>query len=350
MKDSSISPQKKYGNIIYEFVKLIDREILISFRIYLYMNSISIATLTLNPSIDHIITVGRLHSYSKNIIQETGIYYGGKGINTAYALGKLGANVKAIAFTGADDCEGSNRKLRSIGADFEPVKINKRTRNTYKVIEADSGRDTEFNEQGFDITKNELKDIHKLIANSYASIKWLLLCGSLPPGVPENFYKEIIQESHNHQARVCLDTSGSALQTAIEAKPDILRINRSELEEIKGQKLLSDSEIFHAMDQLIKSGIKMIAVSLGADGAAGTDGTNHWRIRQPPVDVVSTTGAGDAMTAGLIYSLSDKKPFNEALKFATAVAAASTRKKEPGDFSYEVLHRILNEIWVQKNK
>lgn len=311
------------------------------------MKSKNITTLTLNPSIDHIITVENLHPYQKNIVAETDVHFGGKGINSAHVLGKLGAAAMAIAFMGSDDCEGFNRRLRQTGVVLEPIQLDQPTRNTYKVIETASGRDTEFNEKGFVIGEKELGSIWKLIIGSFSSMDWLLLSGSLPPGVPESFYREITEESHADDVSVCLDTSGSALINGIQAKPDILRINRSEMEEIDGIKLPSDEDLFHFMDQLIEKGVKMIAVSLGGEGAAGTDGINHWRIRQPKVDVLSTTGAGDAMTAGLVFSLSNKKPFDEALAFATGLAAASTRKKEPGDFDEEDLRIMLHSLIVE---
>ena len=311
------------------------------------MKSINIATLTLNPSIDHIITVGNLHTYQKNIADETVVHYGGKGINSAHVLGKLGASARAIAFMGSDNIDGFINRLDGTGVVLDPIEIGQRTRNTYKIIESSSGKDTEFNERGFEIGTKDLNEMRKLIFKSFSSIEWLLLCGSIPPGVPNNFYQDITEESHDNGVRVCLDSSGSALHKGIQAKPDILRINQSEIEEINGKRFSSEKDLFCLMDQLIDTGIGAIAVSLGAEGTAGTDGLNHWRIHQSKVNVVSTTGAGDAMTAGLVFSLSNNKPFDKALAFATALAAASTRKKEPGDFDEQDLEIISSSLTIE---
>jgi len=146
----------------------------------------------------------------------------------------------------------------------------------------------------------------------------------------------------------CLNTSGEPLIQGVRAAPDILRINRIELGELLTQQIINLPETISAIKTLQETGIGKVVVSMGAEGTLGYDGKNMLRVRVPQAETRSLTGAGDAMTAGLIASLSQRKSFAETLRFSSALATASTLKMEPGDFDPDDLEYILRETTVQE--
>jgi len=310
------------------------------------MDKKQIATLTLNPSIDHILCVESIHLHSKNVLKDSKSFYGGKGINNACALGKLGLETTALAWIGKDDIHLFSQRLKKAGASSKILPINQKNRLNFKIMEAHSYKDTEFNEAGFQVQVEDIQALLDLIKQTIKEIDWFILAGSLPPGTPPDLYKRIILLSNEYKVKTCLDTSGDALRCGIRANPTLLRINRQELEELTKSQLINDTEIAIKMSGLHKTGIQMAVVSLGARGAMGMNDSKVWKAEVPPMPVKSTTGAGDAMTAGVIYSLNRQQPFIEALRFGCALASASVMEFEPGEFNPDLLHKILPRVSI----
>ena len=306
-----------------------------------------ILTLCLNPSIDIILLLNTISVYSKNIIEESHICYGGKGINVAYALGKLSASVIATGFTGKKDEKAFSIKLSSVGVKANLISVGGQTRRTYKIVESASGIDTEFNEKGFTVLPDEQTRMTALLEYLLQNAEWLVLTGSLPPGIPDTFYESLTRQARSRAVKVCLDASGVALHTGARAKPDILRINRFELGELVGADLSDERAIVNAIKETVKSGISNAAVSLGADGVIAAEHGTLFKVHSPAVDVKSLTGAGDAMTAGIIYQLSQGTDFQESTRFGAALATASVLRFEPGDFDPEDLRKILQETVIE---
>lgn len=312
------------------------------------MISNRILTLCLNPSIDSILSVNTILLYSKNILEGSRLFYGGKGINVAYALGKLGTNVIATGFIGREDEEAFSRKLSAVGAETCLLAVNGQTRKTYKIVEGARGKDTEFNEKGFTVTAEDQTELIALLDRLLNDAGWLVLTGSLPPGLPESFYKTLILKARTHKLIICLDASGVTLREGAQARPDVLRINRSELEELVGIELPDVQSISWAIKETAQKGIRNVVVSLGAEGVLASDDGRIIRVRTPKVEVKSLTGAGDTMIAGIVYQLSRGIEFQESVRFGAALATASVLRFEPGDFDPEDLRRILQNTVVEQ--
>jgi 1-phosphofructokinase family hexose kinase len=211
-----------------------------------------------------------------------------------------------------------------------------------------SNHDTEFNQTGSRVSKKHLdaliSELHELL-NTHS---WLALCGSVPAGIPGNFYATLIEKCKQSGILTCLDTSGEALMKGIRAVPDILRINLSELGDIFARKISGIHDTINALKDLRENGIGKTIVSMGTEGALGYDGENIWQVRVPHVEIRGLTGAGDAMTAGLIASFCHGKSFADSLSFSSALATASTLHMEPGDFGDENLSDILRKTTIEE--
>ena len=295
----------------------------------------SILTLTLNPSIDHILIAESANPGEKNILASSATFYGGKGINAAFTLGKLGISACTCGFIGQDNLAGLQEKLNHSGIRPRMTKIRNKTRHTFKVMQSGGGKDTEYNEPGEAISITQMDALMVDLNDAIRDCKWLILSGSIPRGVPVDFYATLIQQCNGRGIKTILDTSGKALKNSIHASPTVVRINSDELHEIFPECGRGMDGMQSALAELHQDGIPYCAVSLGEDGALGFDGEQFINVHVPKVRTQSLTGAGDAMTAGIVASLNSGRLFAEALRYSAALATASTLKMEPGDFDLD---------------
>ncbi|NPV41822.1 MAG: 1-phosphofructokinase family hexose kinase [Anaerolineae bacterium] len=296
------------------------------------MNNSRIITLTLNPAIDLSFAVDALTVYDKNLVDESSTFLGGKGINVAFALGKLGDACLASGFIGRRELVSYRRKLAAVSVEADFVPVNGRTRVNYKVMDRSVNKDTEFNQPGFTVSPAAVARLARSLSAQMPAAAWLALSGSLPLGAPVSIYADLIRLAGQSGVKTCLDASGPALVAGLAARPALLRVNRAELEQALGRDLNDQGTLAAGMRELIASGVEMAVISLGKDGVIGSDGRQTWLARVPAVKPLSLTGAGDTLTAGCLHCLTRGMAFSEMLRFGSALATASILKAEPGDF------------------
>lgn len=257
-----------------------------------------IVTVTANPSLDRTLEVAGLRRGQVHRISAVHVQPGGKGVNVARALVSNGVPARAIVPTGG--VEG--RQLIALLTDYDievcqvpsagPVRIN------VSVVEPDATV-TKLNEPGAALSDTEVSDLLDAILGNIADASWVVLAGSLPPGIDPAFYAEVIRRLDGRGIRVAVDTSGPALRAAVSAGPALIKPNREELEEVVGRKLPTVADIGGAARELRDSGVGTVLASLGGDGALLVDGDGVWHAEAPAV-VRSSVGAGDATLAGFL--------------------------------------------------
>lgn len=312
------------------------------------MNDSRIITLTLNPAIDLTFSVDALSVYDKNLSDESSTFLGGKGINVAFALGKLGAACLAAGFVGRRELASYRRKLAAVSVESDFVPVNGRTRVNYKVMDRSVNKDTEFNQPGFTVSPAALARLERALSAHLPSAAWLALSGSLPLGVPASIYADLIRLANQSGVKTCLDASGPALAAGLAAKPTLLRVNRAELEQALGRNLGDQGSLAAGLQELTASGVDIAVISLGKDGVIGSHGRQTWLARVPAVKSLSLTGAGDTLTAGCLHCLTRGMAFNEMLRFGSALATASTLKAEPGDFDPRDFFEIFEKTALRQ--
>ena len=193
-----------------------------------------ILTVTLNPSLDRTIEIDRLERGGVIRARATQLHPGGKGVNVTRAL--LGNAVPSLAVLPAGGHEG--RRLLALldaeGVAHRTVVVAGETRSNTTVAEAD-GTTTKLNEPGAPLLAEELSAIAELVVAAAVPGRWVVLCGSLPPGVPTDQYARTTERLQAAGMRVAVDTSGAPLAAALEAGPDLVTPNAAELGETVGQ-------------------------------------------------------------------------------------------------------------------
>jgi len=297
----------------------------------------SITVVSLNPSIDVQLSVAGFVYGGLNRVREVGRYASGKGINVCAALANLGQPPVCIGFNYCDNGYLITDALDEWGVGHDFVDVAGVVRTNIKLYDSMGGAMTELNQPGAYVPEEALLQlINKINASSGST---LILSGSMPAGVPADFYRQLCQTTW--PGCVILDAEGEALKLALsgDKPPFCIKPNLYELETCFGVRLSAKEDIAAFCQDLIKTyGIRMICVSMGADGAMLVTDSSAYYVPALDLAVKGVQGAGDAMVAGLAYGLSQGmcvpggiqdvaavSPMAEAklLQMASAAAAAS---------------------------
>ena len=295
-----------------------------------------IVTLTLNPSLDRTLEIGRLRRGAMQRAAPARLDPGGKGVNVTRALLANGVDSRAVIPCGGPDGDELVKLLASEAVAVVAVRIAGHTRSNVTLAESD-GVVTKINEPGAPLRPEEFETVAATVQEHAGPGGWVVLCGSLPPGLPADAYAVLTRRFAAAGVRVAVDTSGPALPAAAAAGPDLLKPNREELADAVGAVLTGLGEVVAAAERLRALGAGAVLVSLGADGAVLVDGDGVRLARAAPVEARSTVGAGDALLAGFLAAgARGPGALAEAVAWGTAaVALPGSRMPGPGDIRRE---------------
>jgi tagatose 6-phosphate kinase len=297
-----------------------------------------ILVVALNPALDvthHVPDVDWAGVNRPAVIQARA---GGKGLNVARTLRALGAEVQVRGFAGGVTGEQVVCELARLGVPASLTRIGGETRRTFAVVDTARGSTALFNEPGPPIGQDEYADFCVGYEKSLAGCGAVVLSGSLPPGLPPETYAELVAMATAAGVPAVLDAHGEALLRGAAARPAIVKPNLAELEAFAGRSLSTASgadkdAVALAAQELRAAGPQAVVVTLGADGLWAVTADGSWQA-VPPADVRGNpTGAGDAVAAGLVHGLVLGRPWEERLRHAVALGAASVAAPVAGEFS-----------------
>ena len=153
--------------------------------------------------------------------------------------------------------------------------------------------------------------------------RWLMLCGSIPPGVDPHFYCEVITLAKKQGVKTLLDTDGEALQHALEVKPTVITPNQHEAERLLHRAIITRGQFLEAAERIRAMGPESVILSLGARGALGTGPEGLFEAIPPRIEALCPIGAGDALAAAFVWAMERKKSFLEALRWGVAAGTAT---------------------------
>jgi len=287
-----------------------------------------IVTLTANPSLDRTITLpAPLQVGDVQGAQSAREDAGGKGINVARAVVAAGEPCVAVLPLAMDD--PFDTALRGSGLDAHRVPIAGHVRANLAITDP-AGITTKLNLPGARLSPDEISAVVDATVTAAAGARWLVLAGSLPPGVPDDFYVRVIEAVravHGAQAPlIAVDASGPALAAAVaHGHPDLIKPNDEELGELVGADL-TGADAQTALDvarALVPDRVGAALVTLGARGALLVDADGAWTAVPPPIRVVSTVGAGDSSLAGHVLAHVRGQQADERLRLAVRYGAAA---------------------------
>ncbi|MDR0785741.1 MAG: 1-phosphofructokinase family hexose kinase [Treponema sp.] len=296
-----------------------------------------IITVTLNPAIDKTGYVDAIRPRSLNRLRNVQIDAGGKGVNVSAMIRALGGESIAVGFAGGGAGEELLSRIAQKGLRADFVRIAAVTRTNLKVVDND-GALTELNEPGPAIQATEWREMENKLSGYGVQGNIVALSGSLPAGVGADTYKRLSALLRRVGAAVFLDADGEAFKLALEngpdAVPDYVKPNRFELLQyfdVADDDSVSDAKLADLCRSLLDKGVKLVALSMGGDGAIFVNKNGVWRAPGLSVQARSTVGAGDGMTGALVYgfanALTDEQCF--ALALAASAGACTTEGTNP---------------------
>jgi len=292
-----------------------------------------IVTLTLNPAVDMACMATAVKPTHKIRTFDERVDPGGGGINVARVAQVLGGEVHALILTGGATGRMLEELLDAAGLPWQGLPIRGRTRISLNVHDRQSGLEYRFVPEGPHVEEQEWRGALDLLRRVDA--EWIVASGSLPRGVPADFYGQAAGIATGRGQKFVLDTSGAALRTAIGHGIALLKCSLGELEFLIGRELRDRPAQEREVAALIRSGAAgMIAISLGREGALLATREGITRLAAIAVQERSTVGAGDSFLAGLVVGLAQGMSDQEALALAVAAGTAAV-----GSYGTAQVHR-----------
>jgi 6-phosphofructokinase 2 len=306
-----------------------------------------IVTLTVNPAIDHTISVDRLAFEDRAYIESTSESPGGRGINAACVVHSFGGKSLAIITSGGETGAKLQHLLVCCGFPVVVVPIHNQSRTNLTITDR-HGLTVNLNEAGPQVEKAEVTRTEKVIREKLPGAAWLMLAGSLPPGVPATFYARIIALARAHNVKTFLDADGDPLRHGLEAGPTVASPNQQEAERLLGRALLTRTNFLDAVARIRQMGAHSVILTLGSRGAVGAFANRIIEAVPPRIDAVSPIGSGDALAAAFVWAMERNNDFADALRWGVATGTASALLPGLKFASREQAEKIYQQVEVRK--
>jgi len=308
-----------------------------------------ILTVTPNAAVDKTF---RIEGFSLNRVHRPSLTHtvaGGKGINVARVYQTLGGQAVCTGFLGGAQGSIVARALAAENLPNHFVPCQGETRLCIAVIDPTTGTQTEINELGPEITMRAVSELLRRVQSllSQQDFDFVVLCGSLPPGAPDNLYAELIRLANERGVRTVLDSSGAALREGVAAKPWMVKPNRVELESLIGEPPGDLSACRTHAEALRKQGIEVVAVTLGEQGALLVTEQGCVKATPPSVEFASAVASGDSFLAAFLWAWThgpSPADAEYALSLACAAGAANAAVIGAGFCSRESILTGLTQV------
>lgn len=305
-----------------------------------------ILTITLNPSVD---IQYRLPDYQENTVNrvsDVSKTAGGKGLNVARVLKQLGEDVAASGFLGGSLGNFIGSELMRLGIQNYFVPINGETRNCIAIIH--NGKQTEILESGPEISQEEAGKFLTAFRNYAKQAKVITISGSLPKGLMNDYYANMLQIAAEEETPVLLDTKGDTLRQTLQnnQKPYLIKPNQEEIADLLGERNLSVDSIRQALQSPIFRGITWVVVTLGEAGALVRYKDNVYRVHSPQVQAINPVGSGDSVIAGFASGISRKLDGTDLIKFGLAMGVLNVMEEQTGYINPANIDWCVNEIKI----
>ncbi len=305
-----------------------------------------IVTVTLNPALDKTVGIDTLIPGHVNRLNSVAEFAGGKGINVTRVLAQYGKNVMAMGFLGGYAGKFIKKEVERCGAVCNFTTIAGTTRTNTNILGKD-GYVTELLEPGPVITAREQQSFLEAYTQMASDAEVILLSGSLPVGVDEGFYGELIRIANIKNRKVILDTSKEALCASVKWLPYMIKPNVKELEFLMGRKLDGIEKITEAAKECCQKGIAKVVVSMGDKGLLYVDAKCKIHATAPKQKAVNTVGCGDSLVAAMAMSMVENEETVSSLKRAAAISAANATTLENGVVPQVLAEQLMEKVRIR---
>ena len=304
-----------------------------------------ILTVTMNPSIDISYPLETLHLDTVNRVDKVSKTAGGKGLNVTRVLAEIGDPVSATGLIGGSTGQFILDHLdQEIGKEF--FEIQGETRNCIAILH--EGQQTEILEKGPSVSEEEGQAFLDHYEALLPDVAVVAISGSLPAGLPLDYYSQLVERAKKAGKPVVLDCSGASLEKALVApvQPTVIKPNNEELSQLLGYEVTTDLEqLKEVLQSDLFKGIEWVIVSLGADGAFAKHGDVFYKVDIPKIEVVNPVGSGDSTVAGIASALYHQEDDKALLTKANVLGMLNAQEATTGHINihrYDDLYQQIN--------
>jgi 1-phosphofructokinase family hexose kinase len=314
-----------------------------------------IITVTLNAAIDKTLIVPNFQPGRRHRTVEQGTLPGGKGVNVARTLKRLGVPVIATGFQGGPTGTRIVEALTAEQVLSDFVRIREESRTNTALLDPTNGIQTEINERGPQVSEAEVELFRDKLLYLASGAAMVIFAGSLPRGVEPTLYGDLVRDLRATGVMVAVDAEGEVLQHAAKAGPSLVSPNRREAEELVGYEFSGDAdeELLDALGAVRGLGPHEALITL-PDGCAAAlkegIGIKVQRARIPQREAVAPIGSGDAFIAGFLAARYQGRTDSDALRYAVACGADSTQRLGAGVVDPDEVARLFEMVEVAELK
>ena len=287
-----------------------------------------ILTVTLNPAYDLIYWVREIEQKGETQLSRafrTHSSAGGKGINVSIYLSSVGLENIAMGLIGGHTGRTIKRSLREEGIITNFTWISDETRSNVAILKkGQEDNPLEINSEGPEISERVLDQFLDQYETMLHRVSWVVLSGSLPPGIPKDFYYELVKLAKEMGIKTVVNTGGEYVGPAAKAGPFLIKPDIREIKEVMGEKLTNSQSIIDVGRKILNFGTEYVLLSHGLTGDILISKDKIWELEanRDELTVKNRVGAGDSLIGGIIYQLKEGKSVQEAVKYGLAAGMA----------------------------
>lgn len=305
-----------------------------------------IITLTPNTGIDHTIQVARFQLDSTIRATDSAWGMGGKATDVSWILGKLGIPNRALGFAAGENGLRMEEMLRERGVETDFVWVSGETRLNTVIVVSGEGQST-ITSSTLSVSDEHLTEFIPHYQKALQGASCVVMGGSLPSGVPLEFYGEAIAQANQAGVPVIFDSSGPSLLAGVESYPALIKPNLPEVGDLLGYVPASRQEVEKAARKLHDEHGTSVIITMGADGAIAVLGNGSYFVQPLSIPVLSSAGAGDGVLAGMALAYERGESLEYGLRHGFALAGAVLKTLPTAEFRVEDYQGLLSQICIQ---
>lgn len=308
-----------------------------------------ILAINANAAVDQVLFIDR---FAGGTTMRTGrwvLSVGGKALDSAVALKTLGAPVRAVSLVAGRNGETLAGLLREREIDSDLLWVPGETRTSVVIVETELNRHSHITTSGYTVSPEDCDRFCELVERRAGEAAWAVMAGSLPGGAPPDLYRRITETLHQHGVRVLIDASGQPALEALNAGPEILKMNEPEFAatfQVQPGRLAEWVEA--GRSEVARRAIPALVLTLGKRGILAFAGGRVYHAATPEVEAVNAAGSGDAVSGVLAYRHWLGDDWEQALRWAAATGAAVALTEGTAECRVEDIKRLYPLTQVKK--
>jgi 1-phosphofructokinase family hexose kinase len=307
-----------------------------------------ILTVTLNTALDKVLFIDEWKSGPPMRTEKVVTSVGGKGLDSSVVLRHLGVETVGICFVAGKVGQELVDLCVDYGIQPDPVWVGGETRIAHVIVEQRHHRHNHIIAGSLSISPADCEELLHRFAQRAPQANYVICAGSIPSGLPADFYNRMTEIAHQSGVPLLIDSQGSGITGALPAHPDVLKMNWDEFESTFGKKAPTRGDLIaEAYDTFKEYNMKTLVITCARDGILAFTPQGAFWVTPPPQQAINAAGAGDAVSSAMAWRLTLGDDWREALRWGAATSAAVVLTEGTADCRMEDVLRLLEAVEVE---